>query len=136
MLLLDANVLVALVDERDELYERAWSDLDRLGHPSVVVVEPVLAEAIYLLPRSHLRFRLRQWLTSVGYRVWAPASHDAFWLDVFLWLDRYAEHTPDCADAYLAVASAAAPKAKVWTYDSEFRTLWRRPDGKRIPLAV
>jgi hypothetical protein len=25
---------------------------------------------------------------------------------------------------------------KLWTYDSEFRVVWRRPDGSRIPMAV
>ena len=25
---------------------------------------------------------------------------------------------------------------KVWTYDGEFRTTWRRPDGTAIPLAT
>jgi len=24
----------------------------------------------------------------------------------------------------------------VWTYDHEFRTTWRKPDGKSIPQAV
>ena len=55
---------------------------------------------------------------------------------MFRWLDRYAEHEPDWADGYLAVVSSRERKAKVWTYDSEFRTTWRRLDGTRIPLAV
>ena len=40
------------------------------------------------------------------------------------------------ADAYLAVVSGIERRFKVWTYDSEFRTTWRRADGTRIPLAV
>jgi hypothetical protein len=27
-------------------------------------------------------------------------------------------------------------KIAVWTYDREFRTTWRRLDGRAIPLAV
>ena len=40
------------------------------------------------------------------------------------------------ADAYLAVVSGKRKGSKVWTYDREFRTTWRRPDGTRIPLAA
>jgi hypothetical protein len=57
------------------------------------------------------------------------------WNETFAWLERYAEHQPDFADGYLAVASARDARCKVWTYDKEFQTLWRRPDGSRIPMA-
>jgi hypothetical protein len=56
--------------------------------------------------------------------------------DVFAWLDQYSDHEPDLADAYLAVLSAYHREYKIWTYDSQFRTIWRRPDGSPIPLAV
>jgi hypothetical protein len=58
------------------------------------------------------------------------------WSDVFAWLDLYAEHDPDWADGYLAVLSGRDRHARVWTYDREFSTIWRRLDGTRIPLAV
>lgn len=45
-------------------------------------------------------------------------------------------HDPDWADGYLAVVAGIAHRARMWTYDREFRTTWRRPDGTRIPLAV
>ena len=51
-------------------------------------------------------------------------------------LARYRDHDPDWADGYLAVVSGKRKGSKVWTYDREFRTTWRRPDGTRIPLAV
>jgi hypothetical protein len=55
---------------------------------------------------------------------------------VLEWLARYAEHEPDLADAWLAVLSGKRPDDRMWTYDREFRTTWRRPDGRRIPLVV
>ncbi len=27
-------------------------------------------------------------------------------------------------------------RLKVWTYDREFHSAWRRPDGSAIPLAI
>lgn len=51
-------------------------------------------------------------------------------------MTRYREHDPDWADAYLAVVAGTDPRFKVWTYDREFRTTWRRPDGTPIPLAM
>jgi predicted nucleic acid-binding protein len=65
----------------------------------------------------------------------APNSRD-FWFEVFEWLDKYADQEPDWTDACLAVLSGREKRAKVWTYDREFRTTWRRPDGTPIPLAV
>jgi hypothetical protein len=57
-------------------------------------------------------------------------------VEVFEWLDRYADHEPDWADGYLAVISGHERRWKVWTYDREFRDVWRRPNGTRIPLVA
>ncbi len=46
------------------------------------------------------------------------------------------DRLPDWADGCLAVLSGRHLNAKVWTCDREFRTTWRRPDGRAIPLAV
>jgi predicted nucleic acid-binding protein len=59
-----------------------------------------------------------------------------FWSDAMDWLARYAKHEPDWADACLAVVSGHDRQIKIWTFDREFRTTWRRPNGTRIPLAV
>jgi len=56
--------------------------------------------------------------------------------DVLLWLRRYKDHRPDFTDAYLVNATLLDRKLSVWTYDSEFSTIWRRPDGSAVPLAV
>jgi hypothetical protein len=50
--------------------------------------------------------------------------------------ERVRSHDPDWTDAYLAVVAGTDPRFKVWTYDREFRTTWRRRDGTVIPLAM
>ena len=59
-----------------------------------------------------------------------------FFLEVLDWLTKYADHEPDWADACLAILSERDKNLKVWTYDREFRTTWRRSNGTVIPLAV
>ena len=60
----------------------------------------------------------------------------AFRLDVFQWLAKYADHEPDWTDGCIAVLSGYHDRLKVWTYDREFKTTWRRQDGSSIPLAI
>jgi hypothetical protein len=67
----------------------------------------------------------------------APLSTDAgAWFEVLGWLLKYADHEPDWADGCIAVLCGRDRRLKVWTYDREFRTTWRRPDGTAIPMAV
>jgi len=49
-------------------------------------------------------------------------------------LNRTALRDPDWADAYLAVVTGTDQRFRLWTYDREFRTTWRRPNGTPIPL--
>jgi hypothetical protein len=66
-----------------------------------------------------------------------PSTHDrGFWFDVLNWLTKYPGHEPDWADACIAVLCGRDKRLEVWTYDREFRTTWRRPDGTVIPLAI
>ncbi len=88
-------------------------------------------------PRDALqRERLRRLLVELPVRPIAVADEGPVWEDAFRWMGRYAQHEPGWADAYLAVLSGRERRVRVWTYDSEFRTTWRRLDGGRIPLAV
>jgi predicted nucleic acid-binding protein len=130
MILLDTNVVVALVDERDRLHARARRDLRKLSGP-FAVISVVLSETCFLLEQSHLRKRLRLLLERLSVR--ALELEEPWWGDVFDWLARYADHEPDLCDAMLAVL-ASRNKSQIWTYDSEFRKLWRAPDGR--PLHV
>lgn len=136
MILLDTTPLVALCDPRDRLNERALRDLDRLAKRSLVLCEPVLTETCFHLPHRMQRERLHRFLIEFGVRSHECNDPAKFRLEVFAWLVRYEQHMPDWTDGYLAVASSHVRAARVWTYDSEFRTIWRRPDGTRIPLAV
>jgi predicted nucleic acid-binding protein len=137
VILLDTTPLVALCDPRDPLHARALADLDRLGRQLLFLCGPVLTEACFLLDRVIERQRLDRLCTELGFRPLEQDENEAKrWHDVFRWLVRYAEHEPDWVDGYLAIVSGSERKAKVWTYDSEFRTIWRRLDGTRIPLAV
>jgi predicted nucleic acid-binding protein len=130
VILVDTNVLVALVLQREALHHQAVRDLERLRKETFFVTRSVLSEACFLLGLREQRARLRALLTSMSAREpGAPA-----WDHVFAWLERYADHEPDWADACLVVLSNGS--YLVWTYDREFRTIWRRLDGSRVPLAT
>ena len=134
MILVDSNVLIALVDEHAALRPRATRDLRRARGHTLAVTVAVLAEVCFVLPEGWQRRRLRFLLDPLSLQ---DHRLDAPWRDeVFAWLEKYAEHEPDFADAELAVAVSRAHGAKVWTYDREFRTVWRQPNGTRIPLFV
>ncbi len=136
MILIDTAPLVALCDRRDSYHKRAVIHLEELAPSAFATCDAVLTEACFHLPYPAQRLRLRDLLDELEIAT-LPASPDRQFVDdVFRWLARYAEHEPDWADACLAVLSGHDAKASVWTYDGEFRTTWRRPDGSRIPLAT
>ena len=130
MILVDTNVLVALVMPKDRLHERATTDLEKLVSEDLRVLSGVLTEACFLLAGSRQRARLADLLTALG----ARQADEPIWNQVFEWLGRYADHEPDWVDACLVVLSDR--DQRIWTYDDEFRTIWRRLDGTRVPLAV
>jgi predicted nucleic acid-binding protein len=136
VILLDTAPVVALCDPSDGLNRRALRDLDRLAREPFVLCAPVLTEACVLLSHAAQRGRLRLFLADFSVTAYRSADESELWLEVFDWLIRYEEHDPDWADGYLAVISGRERRSRVWTYDREFRTTWRRSDGTRIPLAV
>lgn len=136
MILLDTGPVVALCDATDALHPRAVRDLGRLARRPLATGTPVLVEACALLPYAAQRRRLSRVLADFAVVPYMVDDEAQLWVEVFNWLDRYAEHQPDWADAYLAVASGRAPRVLVWSYDREFTTIWRRLDGTPIPLAV
>jgi predicted nucleic acid-binding protein len=136
VILLDTGAIVALCDPRDALNRRALHDLDRLAGGPLVLAAPVLTEACFLLPSRSQRARLRRFCADLSVEPYRSEDEARLRVEVFDWLLRYAEHDPDWADGYLAVVSGLERRSRVWTYDREFRTTWRRPDGTRIPLAV
>lgn len=136
MIFVDTGPLVALSEPRDQYHERAMREVDRMAKFQLVLCEPNLTEAAFLLPRAIQRARLFRIVAELPMRPWWPEDPDGFRLAVMKWLARYAEHDPDWADGYLAVASQHVKRMRVWTYDDEFRTIWRKPSGQRIPLAL
>lgn len=136
MILLDTAPVVALCDARDALHATALRDLDRLSRRPMVMCAPVLTEACVLLTHPVQRRRLARFLVEFSVAPYRSDDESGLWAEVFAWLDRYQEHEPDWADGYLAVVSGREKQFRIWTYDREFRTIWRRPDGRPIPLAV
>ena len=136
MILLDTTPLVALCDPRDALNAVALRDLNRFGREPFVLCLPVLTEACFHLPHAAQRARLRRFLAEFAVSAYEADDEPSLWGAVFDWLARYQNHDPDWADGYLAVVSGRERRFRVWTYDREFRAVWRRPDGTRIPLAV
>ena len=128
MILVDTNVLVALIDERDRLHAKARRDLRKLKGP-YAIVSAVLSECCFLLPQGYQRQRLAHLLTHLHFEPIEPEA--PWWDDIFDWLARYAEHEPDLGDAML-VLLASRHDMPVWTYDAEFRKLWRKNDGKPV----
>jgi predicted nucleic acid-binding protein len=134
MVLVDTTPLVALCDGRDGKSRTAVKQLQRLAGDGLAVCEAVLTEACFHLPHESQRLRLRALLRELNIRC-LPLAHDrGEWLDVFDWLIKYEDHEPDWADACIAVLSGRIPDLQVWTFDREFRTVWRRPNETAIPI--
>jgi predicted nucleic acid-binding protein len=133
MILLDTNVLVALVDPRDPLRPRVERDLPRLQRSGLIVTLPVLTESLHFLPGRALREQLVDVLVALAVRVINPIPdlHG-----ILSWLIRYADSAPDFTDAYLVAITATHKRMRIWTYDHGFSTIWRRADGSKVPLAV
>lgn len=134
MILVDSGPLIALLDEGDRLNRRAIRELERAKQRELYTYSAVLTEVAFALPRRHHRRRLRVFLEKFNLRPASVASEGILWPEVLDWLDRYADHDPDWADGCIAVLCQHEKRFHVWTFDQEFRTVWRRPDGSAIPL--
>jgi predicted nucleic acid-binding protein len=135
LILVDTTPLVALCDPRDPLHERALLDLGRVKREPLAVCESVLTEACFLLQHATQRQRLARLLAELP----VLSTNDdigEFRSHVFTWLNKYADQDPDWADGVLVVLSARLEGSKLWTYDTEFWTVWRNARGKRLSLFV
>ena len=135
MILVDTGPLVALCDERDKLHRRALRELDDLPLSGRGVCLPVLAEALFLLSAVHLRKRLELLFEENIFEPYPLREPEHRLSQCFQWLEEYEEHAPDFADAYLIVASSAEANSRIWTFDREFSTVWRLPNGRPVRLA-
>ncbi|MBI3049951.1 MAG: type II toxin-antitoxin system VapC family toxin [Acidobacteria bacterium] len=136
MILIDTTPLVALCDGRDSKHRAALRHLALLAREELATCDAVLTEACFLLPHRSQRLRLRAMLQELNIQPLPVTNERGFWFEVLDWLAKYADHEPDWADGCLAVLSGRDRGLKIWTYDREFRTTWRRPNGTAIPLAV
>ena len=137
MILVDTTPLVALCDPRDSRHKTAVKHLEDLATAALVTCEAVLVETCVHLPHRAQRQRLRAVLERCDIASLTGTTDDrGFWLEVLDWLMKYADHEPDWADGCIAVLSGRDERLAVWTYDREFRTTWRRPDGTAIPMAT
>jgi predicted nucleic acid-binding protein len=136
VILIDTGPLVALCDGRDSKHRTAVKHVESFADQELAICDAVLTEASFHLPYRNQRQRLRAFVRDLGVQVPPIADERAFWLEVFDWLIKYSDHEPDWADGCLAVLSGRDKRLRVWTYDREFRTIWRRPNGTNIPLAV
>ena len=136
MILIDTTPLVALCDPRDSKHSRAMKHISAMSAESFAICQAVLTETCFHLPHHNQRRRLRAILGELGVQGRPLAPGPAFWFEVFDWLAKYADHEPDWADGCLAVLCGRDEHMKLWTYDREFRTTWRRPNGTAIPLAI
>jgi predicted nucleic acid-binding protein len=134
VILIDTGPLVALCDAKDSRHRAAVAQMAALAGTPLGTCDAVLTEACVHLPHRAQRDRLRAMLERLDVAPVAVPAGRTFWTDVLGWLVKYADHEPDWADACLAVLSGRDEALKVWTYDEEFRTMWRRPNGTRIPL--
>lgn len=136
MILIDTGPLVALCDRHDALHKLSVKHLEKFKHNPLAVSIATLTEACFHLPNPAHRDRLRQLLSILSIVPIEAQLPTTIWMDVFDWLEKYADHKPDFADACLAVMSGLDSRTRIWTYDREFSTIWRKPDGSPIPLVV
>lgn len=121
MILLDTNVLIAIVNRTDGLHARAMQELETFDGPFFTCAA-VLTESLHMLERPSLRARLIGFVSEAPVAQLEPAAGS--WPKIFAWLDRYQEHRPDFADAVLVHLLEMHKRAKVWTFDREFSTVW------------
>src|SRR5688572_29746030 len=136
MILLDTGPLVALCDSRDSKHRLAVKQLQAFTRMELATCEAVLTETCFHLPHHSQRQRLAALLRELEVDAIPAVSGTGFWFETLEWLTRYADHEPDWADGCLAVLSGRDRHLRIWTYDREFRTTWRRPNGTAIPLAT
>jgi predicted nucleic acid-binding protein len=136
MILVDTTPLVALCDARDSQHAIALKQLEELAPVGLCTCEAVLLESCFHLPHRQQRLRLNALLVNMAISSLPQPCEQRFWRDVFAWLTKYSEHEPDWTDACIAVLCGHDKRLKVWTYNRDFRTTWRRPDGTVIPLAI
>lgn len=131
--LVDTGPLIGLFDERDALHHRALQEARSLTAPALVGI-PVLTEALHFLRETALRARLGAAFERGTLRLVSETEPEGV-ADALRWMGQYEEHDPDFVDAHLVAWAARDPGLSIWTFDSEFRAVWRTLKGARVRLA-
>jgi predicted nucleic acid-binding protein len=134
VILADTGPLVALCDPHDRKHADAAGDFERLGSEKFAICEAVLVESHFHLRAASARERLWDLLRELDVELLGGRADPGFLEAVFVWLHKYRDQEPDWADASIAVLVGSDDTLRVWTYDTEFRTKWRKPNGRAIPL--
>jgi predicted nucleic acid-binding protein len=122
-------------DPSDSLHPRALRELALAAKPRLLS-PPVITEAMHLLGARGYPARLQAMVDQQTFRfevapTWAKHASRAL-----ASMKRYEEHEPDFADAFLVAWLEHEPRAKIWTFDSDFRTVWRSAKGKTLRLVA
>lgn len=96
----------------------------------------MLAEAFHLAGPRGYPARLLAMVDQQIFRVDFGAPWPSLARASLAWMRRYEDHAPDFTDAFLVAWYEAERGARVWTFDSELRAVWRTSKGKAIKLVT
>jgi predicted nucleic acid-binding protein len=132
--LVDTGPLVGLLDDKDPHHSQAREELAKLKGPFLVGL-PVLCEALHFLTAKRHRAALALGFDKGLFQVLVDDG-PGLTSRTLKWLEHFAEHDPDFTDGHLVSWAERDAGLAVWTFDSEFRTVWRTLKGKKVRLAV
>jgi predicted nucleic acid-binding protein len=131
--IIDTGPLVAILNRREEHHEWVKGRL-RDVPPPLLTCEAVMTEAAFLLRRvaggsSALMSLLARQAVRIAFRL--DDEHE----QVARLMTKYADVPMSLADACLVRMSEALPRARVMTFDSDFR-VYRRASRQVVPVTM
>ncbi len=135
MTLIDTNVILNLLHRDARERQRTQRDITGIRDTDFGITAFVLSEVCSFLCSAREYVALETLLLGLNIKH-VESEQFVTAQDVLKWMQKYASHRPDFADAHLVLLCSKLPKCRVWTYDQEFVTQWRRPDGSAVPMAV
>lgn len=133
MILCDANVLIALINHKDQDHQRCRAVLLSLPLP-LVSTWPCVAEAMYLLHKygGHpAQDALWQMLADGKLQIHLNDANER--LQMRALMRRYADTPMDLADASLVIAAESLGQSRIFTLDSDFH-IYRLPTGAAFEI--
>jgi predicted nucleic acid-binding protein len=131
--LIDSGPLVSVCSPRDSMHARASREIDNFRNVSILACLPVISETYFFLKESDQRARFHGLLVDGLVSTYTEKGEPIALEHALKWLQKYADHRPDFADAYVLSLSALLD-IPIWTFDSEFQTTWKTLAGKRPAL--